>query len=599
MASVSDTFTRRIGPWLAPVAAGIVFLLVALVLFGAGGNDDSHITYWSAWTLATRGEIVSYNGLPLEQSSSLTLVLVLGLLHALIGAPLPMLGWAVSVAAGVAVVAWLARRNAVAGLLAASALPLLYWSTSGMESSLAALLLLVVAALAERFLAAPSLRTRLPVFAALLAAAACRPEMPLLLLCTTGALAGLELASRSSRRREALELVAQAALASGLLVLLRLTVFGVPAPNPALMKAGGFAVASGSRYLGTTAAQLGWLLPAAAVAGAALLLVDFVRRRQPPKAVVLSAAVGAAGLAFCTLSGGDWMPAGRFAVPVIPFLALLGAFAIERLPAWPLRAVAACAAAASGLWASVQFAQTPDNAGRPHLRLDETKAVVEAVWGPLPFVPAEIANRAHLRDVALIPAVQKVVDDLVPTLDRPLVLASGQAGMVPYYVFQSHPGRLRFYDLFGLTDDALVRCLPQNAVNRSIFGAGPDEAWLLTHLEAFDRCGLPRPDVLFSVNISQRKREAFRKAGYELIYEQVGSLRSPHSLFPGGGNPNSYVAVRSDLRDRVGLPVSRVTFPLEDPGERFRRVRAAPDDRPGTIRPNVPQVPRIDRTVVR
>ncbi|AKU92106.1 hypothetical protein AKJ08_2493 [Vulgatibacter incomptus] len=292
-------------PALGVPAVCLGFLGLALVLFGSAGNDDSHITYWSAYTLATKGQILSYNGVPLEQSSSLTLVLVLGLLYALTGIPLPTLGWAVSVGAGLAVVALLARRRPVAGLLAACSLPFLYWSTSGMEASLTALLLLVVAGLGERFLDAPSLRSRILVALALAGAAASRPEMPLLLVGATGALAVVELVSRSPRRRVALELVGLALGVAVLLVLIRLAFFGVPAPNPALMKSGGFEVAGGMRYLLASAKQLGWLMPAAALVGIGLLAVEIVRRRPLAGSAILAGAAGAAGIGFCLVSGGD------------------------------------------------------------------------------------------------------------------------------------------------------------------------------------------------------------------------------------------------------------------------------------------------------
>ncbi|AKU92105.1 hypothetical protein [Vulgatibacter incomptus] len=257
------------------------------------------------------------------------------------------------------------------------------------------------------------------------------------------------------------------------------------------------------------------------------------------------------------------MPAGRFVVPVVPFLALLAAFAIERLPWAPLRAGIVVVAVGSGLWATVDFARGNENTGRPHLELARTRAVLEEAWGPLPFVAAELANRAHLRDSSLTPAVQAALDGLVATVDRPIVLLSGQAGMVPFHVFQAHYGKVRFLDLYGLTDDALVRCLPERNLGRSIFGVGPSEGWLLAHPEVLERCGIAPPDVVYGVNTNAAKRDALRKAGYAIVYEQVGSLRSPYSFFSGAGNPHAYVAIREELVGRVQLPVSRVVFPLE------------------------------------
>src|SRR5688572_17585506 len=112
--------------------------------FPAGGNDDCHITYWAAHALSTRGVIENYNGLPVEQSSSLGLVLVLGLLEWVTGLATPLLGWVSGLCFGaltLALVPLLSSGDSKASafwspLLLGTWLPFLYWSTSGMETSL-------------------------------------------------------------------------------------------------------------------------------------------------------------------------------------------------------------------------------------------------------------------------------------------------------------------------------------------------------------------------------------------------------------------------------------------------------------------------------
>lgn len=543
----------------------LTFLILALALFGAGGNDDSHISYWPAWTLATKGAIVSYDGLPLEQSSSMSLVLLLGLLHFLTRAPLPTLGWLVSFGAGLAIVFLLGRRRPLAGGLAACALPFLFWSTSGMESSLLALLLLLTISLWTRFLDDPTPKRRALVAALALATAACRPEAPALLFCMTAAVAAVELVHRSARRRASLELVGWVFAASLFWVGVRLAAFGTWLPHPALMKSGGFALPSGARYLLAAGWGLGWLLPGVASLAALALLFELLRRRRPPTDLLLATAACAAIISFTLVSGGDWMPASRFVAPAVPFFALLAAAAIARLPWRTLRGGTAALLIGSCLWATVDFAKGNQNTGRPHLRLAETKATLEKAWGPLPFVWAELANRAHLRDAGLIPALLHVLDDLEPTDERPLVLLSGQAGMIPFHVFQRHFGKLRFLDLFGLTGDSLSRCVPKKALRRSIFGTGPTEGWVLRNPELLERCGLQRPDVIYGVRLTSAKRKAFKEAGYTLVYEQEGSLQSEHSLFRGGLSASMFIAVRAELRPRVAIPIRRTRYPLEVP----------------------------------
>ena len=85
---------RRIGPNLALIVAALLGLALAILLFGQGGQDDTYISYWPARALAEHGEIVNYNGLRLEQSSSLSLVVLLSLLFKFCRSPCR--AWAIS-----------------------------------------------------------------------------------------------------------------------------------------------------------------------------------------------------------------------------------------------------------------------------------------------------------------------------------------------------------------------------------------------------------------------------------------------------------------------------------------------------------------------
>ena len=80
------------------LVATLLGLALAICLWGQGGQDDKYITYWPARTLAEHGEILNYNGLRLEQSSSLSLVLLLAAVYRLTPFSMPMLGYLVSLA---------------------------------------------------------------------------------------------------------------------------------------------------------------------------------------------------------------------------------------------------------------------------------------------------------------------------------------------------------------------------------------------------------------------------------------------------------------------------------------------------------------------
>lgn len=96
---------------LALLAALALGLGLAICLWSQGGQDDKYISYWPARTLAEHGEIVNYNGARLEQSSSLSLVLLLAAAYRLTPCSMPMVGYLASLA-GAALAAWLSARMA-------------------------------------------------------------------------------------------------------------------------------------------------------------------------------------------------------------------------------------------------------------------------------------------------------------------------------------------------------------------------------------------------------------------------------------------------------------------------------------------------------
>ena len=78
------------------LAATVLGLALAICLWGQGGQDDKYITYWPARTLAEHGEILNYNGIRLEQSSPLSLVLLLAAAYKATPFSMPMVGYLVS-----------------------------------------------------------------------------------------------------------------------------------------------------------------------------------------------------------------------------------------------------------------------------------------------------------------------------------------------------------------------------------------------------------------------------------------------------------------------------------------------------------------------
>ncbi len=352
--STSDTGVNLRARIAGGLALGLVVgAAVAATQFPAAGNDDSHITYWSAHALAKYGAVLNYNGEHVEQSSSLLFVCLLAALHKIFALPIPATAWVVSIlaAAGAVVVATkltfgIERRAApFTAVLAATALPFAYWATSGMETTLVALLGCAVIEVSGEGIDAGRLRFDRHgalELALLVAFALVRPETPVVLLCTLGgtsafyAYSALVRHDASAKPRLTATLVRfGAALAVVLVVVLgRYAAFHAFVPNSAAAKVGGFELGAGAKYLWKTCEKMDY---ASAIIwlGGVVFCVRQLRAGQASSRAPLLLAWILAMLSFVLASGGDWMPAGRLVAPTVPALSVLGAVFVGPLIASP------------------------------------------------------------------------------------------------------------------------------------------------------------------------------------------------------------------------------------------------------------------------
>ena len=545
--TIADQRWYKRSPWLAlPCAVALAAWLVA-TNFPAGGNDDSHITYWAAHALAHLGRVVNYNGKAVEQSSSLGLVLLLGVIERALGATPPWSGWVVSIAGALAAIfgcAAIGRRaspavGAVAPLLTATALPFLYWSTSGMEMTLAAALgLAVIAAVGEHVDRGSSLWTSVGAMAVF---ALVRPESPIVLICalvaavTTCAL-DWRRARDATRLRRAVGALAIGVFLVATLAIVRYAAFRAVIPNPAAVKAGGFAVRRGVEYLRESGLATGIFFPIGVGAGVLVTGAAALRGRDATTSLTLGFAL--AGVAFVLESGGDWMPAGRLVVPVIPMLALVAAQAIAWL--FQRQHLAGLAVLVLGIVVDVygvlHFADSPQNGSFQGPGAGSVPGGLPAD-GPR-YAFSEIPNRAHRRDMLLLGTVLAAAHRIAPTPSRPLVVMSGQAGMVPYYLAREYYGAFEFLDLFALTDTSLLACAPNKQRHPSMFGIHVSEEYLLSQAEALRaKCGFHRPDLVFSSGTFPPR---LSNRGYKRIYDgpprPSGLRRDRHEI--GGAARN-------------------------------------------------------------
>jgi len=579
---------RRAGALAVPALA----VLGALLLFGSGGGDDSHITWWVVDQLTRTGKILNLNGDVLEQSSSLGLVLLAATARLLIPIATPALGVLLSLLA-LAGTCWLTGRLArrldpalqiPASLLVATSGPLVYWGTSGMETSLAAFATVWLLDAFARLLELPKSTARGELMTwrlgGYLLSASCwfvsvRPENPLLLagiLTITALFCGHEI-----RRERALEaglntpiLIGGAIVAIApaiTLFLFRHLMFHEWFPHPVSAKAGGGTRwGAGWAYLLDHSLQfqpaLLILLPLAAL----LLLWLSVTGRSKPLPGVL-AAQSVFGVLFVLSSGGDWMSCGRFLAPLLPvwWLTVLGAarFVARERPAW--LTAGALILAAANLTFLVRLAHAGGANGYPLTAARKVVPAARAAYGLAGYPFLELANKSHLRDALLAEELKRVVKQVATITKGKIWLASGQAGGAPYHLFSAFPDKLRFIDFWGLTNSEARPCIPARKLRHSSLGVALSPELLYQYRDVVLRdCGVPMADIVFNTGLRAATRRGLEQRGYTVVYFQNGAMPnySEASWLRGGTSIDAYIAVRRELAEQLQLQYREVRWTL-------------------------------------
>jgi hypothetical protein len=563
--------TRWFQRALALTLPSTFFLAVGFRYFVSTGPDDTHITYWPAYTLARFGEILNYNGERVEQSSSLLHVLLLAAFHKLTGVDVITLGKLSSILAGVAtllLLCALTRKVAdratafAAAMLAATSAYFVYWAFGGLETTLVsgagAWLVLALGNYLSRSPASSRRRSLVLPALAMAAFALARPESPLVLLGLVTAanllswrrFSARETEARTLRNRLLAVLVAAAAVCA-LLFAFRLLYFGSAFPQPVTAKYVGLSLASfanGLQYLASSVFQHGLGIASGLVAAglACLALAHFEwRARRFDPYTVLALLLVAGYLAFTVTSGGDWMEGGRFLVHVLPlalaFVPIAVAKSIRReRPRMLVVALSATVLVLLQAASLLSYARL-ESVGT----LDWSDMEIAREHDVTSYTWFEKRNRVNMRDTPAIDFIDKLIPQIEAHRPGPVILMTGQMGMISYHVTKKHFRRVRFVDRRGLCDRALTGCGVLRTLSRDARGLHMEYLDYFARRDQIEEtCAVPRPDVIFDLLGGNTQIVAER--GYTLVARQWGQIDDTMGL-GRQVQASNFVALRTDL----------------------------------------------------
>ncbi len=553
--------------WPMTITLSAAWLLCGFLVYGSTGHDDSHIHFWNVHTLLQFGTLENYNGDRIQQSSSLLQDLLTAALC--LFSPLHPVtnGYWVDIVASFACGLWGARLGRTLAPSLASWVPILMfssssfllWSFGGMGAPLTAFCLLVGMTCWWRWLTAPVIKPShiAALIASTLALVLVRPEMPLVIAAIAAGLLTLHIRHAVLRAR-CCWILALTLGAAALLFFWQHTYFGSWLSMPTIAKQGGDLwpqLQRGTRYLHYYG-QFSPVIPAALLCslllGWSALRRAFVNNscNSDSAAVnnalltsILLCAAWAYG-GFIWTAGGDWMQAGRFLVPIIPLAALLLIATLSRIPhtwvAHILLAALTCsqlvihypvvASVSHGIPVWVQTRIQPEHRER--------------------YSIFEQFHQEHVRDMAVIDHLARIIPPLHHALQRPVRMMSGQAGMVFYYTAKAFPGSVQFRDLRGLVESSLTLCPLLRDIPRSPQGLFWGYRDFFQYLPALQQeCGIEAPDIIYDLNdMTQKMGKTLEPLGYTLIHKETGFIVTNPTRLPYNRllSPNM-IFVRSDL----------------------------------------------------
>lgn len=556
---------------------GSFFLVLSgLLFFSSSGQDDAHITYWSAYTLSNFGEIVNYNGDRIEQSSSFLHVLLLAIFSRITKIDITFIGILFSMFLGVLTIITTettsnllgSRFSKISPLILGTTTYFVYWSFGGLEATLMSFVSILLLLSYSTFL---NKNSYFPGFMVCFSTALfllIRPETVIVLFVLLFAYILLCIISNIiNKKRESIylkELIKKigilsivSLIASTIIFLFRYLYFNSIFPQPVYAKSDGISLDSIFAGLGYLNKYLFGDIGSIHIAVITILslvasfrvLYGFLKNREkfiknPLLTFLALFYLTYAG--FIIAVGGDWMGGGRFLIPIIPVGIILSIDLFKQFSGKKYLLIALISLLIfTQIIGLINFADK-HSTGRPIWTYPDSNDKIMEEKNSFSFF--EKANRIHLRDIFLINELNKLLPDILEEKDH-VVMMSGQAGMVPYHIIGRNYGRIRFIDRFGLTTNDFTTCGITSKRSKNYLGIQINYSFYFEHSQQIvDKCNIPVPDIIYDVDSKNFLRAKLASNnGYTIIYKQYGKIETHSDLKGRGVNANAFIAVRNEL----------------------------------------------------
>lgn len=556
----------------------ITLSILAFSLFSSSGRDDVYITYWASYSLSHWGEIINYNGMPVEQSSSLLHTVLLAVLNFFTGIKLHLIGPLFSLICAFLTLLqtyklgkkWNHEVGIISAIILSTSTFFVYWSISGLESTLMAFLSVsLVYYLAVYFTKLRTWRRNVFIFCLILSFILIRPENIFVIFSMLVGFAGLFIILHLRGNHNLYQQTNTFLFLSNIsftailiMILFRYYYFGDLFPQPVTAKLSGITLSSienGYEYLKKNFSfgmgEFKFIISLSSICYISKKI--FTAKRLKVNfyffVTLFSFLFITAYISFILLSGGDWMEGGRFIAPILPFTSLLIAYTVSELPLikWTkVAAVMLLVVLQLGImlqFAAEQSTGVPINRGIHFYRnYDRQLTTKNYSW-------FELTNRVHLRDIPMIDQLEKIIGDLKAESDEPIQILTKQMGMIPYFLSLEYYGDIEFTDLRGLTDRKFSRCVDKFYLQKSTAGIQVDLIHYLNNHELYkELCGIQQPHIIFTLG-SHMTQELANIEAYQIIYRQEGLIESGSRIFNGKLiYGDMAIAIQRDLMKRSG-----------------------------------------------